>query len=623
MKATFEIKILKNLLLVVFLLLTQVNVLISEGTKQFRPTSSDYGNLQINDQGRPFALESNSDPLHRLYFHISNTNEKVYFGFQHVGSGSSTFRIKDPAGNVVYARTSVPSSGTGYISTYDQAVAGPKISGSPANGYNPFLFTPATTGDFYIEFTTTLSSAYHFDLFDLTVVNADNVPIPGRLWSYAWDLNTRSYDNRYNGSFYVYTDDGYVAELDMNGIQPYGFVISCNSTGPGNTPYGNNENRKSVAGNSTRPQYKIFLNDPDSTVYPSGQIPQIIQNLQVIGTPYYQDTVLFAINMSVGGTVEMIIDLNGIPGYQSGTKDVIMVQYVNAGPDTIMWDGKDGFGNYVDASTPVVVITSSFASGVTHFPLYDPETHLDGYIVNRIRPMTGQAQLYWDDSNFSGGTVNVDGSLSNGHSWSTNFGDVRTMNTWWEGYRLPILNNFQFELEEPLPIELIDFNAILKDGVTEITWKTATETNNDYFTVERSSDAVNFHAISTLEGAHNSNSVKNYQVTDDNPLKGISYYRLKQIDFDGKYTYSNIAEINNSSRSCFEVYPNPVICGYCLHVKQNYGKVSVNIYDEDGKLMRQTEKKDEFDIQIDLPEGLYFIKVSNRDFSEEVRVIVQ
>jgi hypothetical protein len=182
----------------------------SEGTTQFRPTSADFGNLQINDQGRPFALESNIDPLNRLYIHIASTTEKVYFGFQHQGSGTATFRILNPSGTVVYARTNVPSSGAGYISTYNQAVAGPKVAGSPASGYSPLSYTPVTTGDFYVEFTTSLGSAYHFDLFDVSVLNATNVVQPGRLWSYAWDLSTRGSTNSYNGSFFVYTDEGYV-----------------------------------------------------------------------------------------------------------------------------------------------------------------------------------------------------------------------------------------------------------------------------------------------------------------------------------------------------------------------------------------------------------------------------
>lgn len=181
---------------------------MAEGTKQFRPDSANFGNLQINDMGRPFALESNTNPFNRLYVHIKDyTHEKIYLGFNHVQTGSetATFRIVNPSGTVVYPTTSpyrkaIPSSGSGYIKWYSKAVAGP-IIGLTGSGYTPITFTPQTNGDFYIEFTTSYqgtTTAYHFDLFDVTVANGTTV-IPGRLWSYCWDLNTRSYDNGYYG----------------------------------------------------------------------------------------------------------------------------------------------------------------------------------------------------------------------------------------------------------------------------------------------------------------------------------------------------------------------------------------------------------------------------------------
>ena len=517
----------------------------AEGTKQFRPASTDVGNLQINDMGRPFALESNNDPLHRLYFHISNTSENVYFGFQHIGTGTATYRIKDPDGNIVLSRTAVPTSGNGYINTYDEAIAGPKISGIPSGGYDPILFEPSSTGDFYIEFTTSLSAptAYHFDLFDLTVTDASNTPINGRLWAYAWDLNTRSSNGRYNGNLFIYTDDGYVSEINMNGIQPYGFVVSCNNSGPSDLAEGNNENRKSVEGNSTRPQYKIFLNNPDPNIYLDGDIPTTIDNLSVIGTPKYGEAIDFTLEMSIGGTVQIVLDIDGTPGYQSGTEDVVIVQQIVAGKDTIHWDGKDGFGNYVEGGATVLVL-SSFATGVTHLPLYDPETHQNGYLVERTRPFTGTCNLYWDDSNFSGGTVNIDGSLTNGHSFGTNFGNNRTMNTWWNGYELDILNNFEFTIEiVSLPIELGYFTAQIINKSIKLEWATYSETNNKEFVIERSNDGLNFNSIGLIEGKGNSNNTELYFLIDEKPLS-INYYRIKQIDYDGNYSYSAIVYMN-------------------------------------------------------------------------------
>ena len=626
MNIYFKHRIIINLISILIILLN-INLIKAEGTKEFRPNSEDVGNLQVNDKNRPFAQESNTDPFHRLYFHIKDTNEKVYFGFQHIGDGNATFRIKNPSGAVVYPRTDVPSNGEGYINSYEEAVAGPSID-DKGQGYDPFQFKPDTTGDFYMEFTTDLSQAYHFDLFDLTVADNSNNPIPGRLWSYAWDLNTRSSGGKYNGKFYVYTDDKFVSELDMNGIQPWGFVLSCNNTGPGDTPFGNNENRKSIEGNSTRPQYKIFLNDPDRNVYPSGIIPTIIDSLDVVRPVYYNDTVRFSISMSAPGTVEIIIDLNGTPGYQSGSIDVILVKNISAGNDTICWDGKDGEGNYVNSLTPVVIITSSFSSGITHFPLYDPETHLNGFLVNRIRPVTGSADLHWDDSNFDEGTVNIGDSLETGHSFPDNFGNERTMNTWWEGYKMNVLRNFEFSYEGVLPIELLFFDAKIKDDKVKITWETASEINNDFFTVERSADAVNFVAISDIESAHNSNSIVKYMIFDSDPLKGISYYRLKQTDFDGKYTYSYIVAVNFTKNEFF-VSPNPVFSNDYINIKYDFGDnkdILIKVFTIKGDLIYKNVYKYDahhnIHIDFNFKKGMYLIVLSSYRVSHTERLVV-
>lgn len=99
-------------------------------------------------------------------------------------------------------------------------------------------------------------------------------------------------------------------------------------------------------------------------------------------------------------------------------------------------------------------------------------------------------------------------------------------------------------LASPLPIELIQFDAQLNPkNQVDLLWITATEINNDYFTVERSIDANNFEPVKELDGAGNSTQLIYYQTKDEHPYKGLSYYRLKQTDFDGNYTYSQIISI--------------------------------------------------------------------------------
>jgi len=117
----------------------------------------------------------------------------------------------------------------------------------------------------------------------------------------------------------------------------------------------------------------------------------------------------------------------------------------------------------------------------------------------------------------------------------------------------------------PLPIELLSFEAICNNNSVNLLWSTASEKNNDYFTIERSSDGITFQTVLTVKGAGNSNQVINYSAVDVQPLGGIAYYRLKQTDYDGKFEYSQIIVTCNGSlgntNGNINVYPNPASSG--------------------------------------------------------------
>ena len=129
-----------------------------------------------------------------------------------------------------------------------------------------------------------------------------------------------------------------------------------------------------------------------------------------------------------------------------------------------------------------------------------------------------------------------------------------------------------------LPITLLSFNA--EKNVLEVllTWTTVSEINNDYFTVERSKDGINFTEVGSVEGAGNTNTKRDYRLVDNTPYHGTSYYRLKQTDFNGMFTYSELRTVNYSSSSLVNnstIYPNP-----------NDGKLLfLNVYSEIGGLL--------------------------------------
>jgi len=335
---------------------------------------------------------------------------------------------------------------------------------------------------------------------------------------------------------------------------------------------------------------------------------------------------LFTVNISQAGIVQIVLDINGIPGYQPNSADVILVEPVHSGLDSITWDGKDGFGNFVIGNTDVLVL-SNFASGTTHLPLYDPETHPNGYIVNRIRPSTGQCDLFWDDSNFSGGTVSIDGSLTTGHSWTYFFGDVRTMNTWWNGYQLNVLNNFEFSIGT-LPVEFIWVEATTDNNDVDISWKTASETNNDFFTIERSNDGITFETLATENGAGYSNSILTYNFKDIDPMTGVNFYRIKQTDFDGKSAYSEIKAVKMSpGETGFTMFPNPVTSGENLQVVpiNSADEYTVVILSANGQKFSDYTANGSSSVAIDesLPKGVYYVFVSMKTEKHIEKIVVQ
>jgi hypothetical protein len=111
----------------------------------------------------------------------------------------------------------------------------------------------------------------------------------------------------------------------------------------------------------------------------------------------------------------------------------------------------------------------------------------------------------------------------------------------------------------PLPIELMSFNAACEpNGSIRLSWCTATETNNDYFTLEKGTDITTFEPVAIIDGAGNSSSLLNYSSLDLSPVAGLNYYRLKQTDFDGETSYSGVISIDFSTLlKSLNIYPNP------------------------------------------------------------------
>ncbi|MEP6466648.1 MAG: T9SS type A sorting domain-containing protein [Parafilimonas sp.] len=145
-----------------------------------------------------------------------------------------------------------------------------------------------------------------------------------------------------------------------------------------------------------------------------------------------------------------------------------------------------------------------------------------------------------------------------------------------------------------LPVNMFNFGGFVKDNKAYLNWSTATESNNKGFSIERSKDGRNFTSVGFVNGAGNSSLVRNYTYTDLT-LKDINvtttYYRLKQVDLDGKFSYSNVLSLNLKNILQWKLYPNPVknIATVELNLTAP-SKVNVQVISRDGKMVINSDK---------------------------------
>lgn len=187
-------------------------------------------------------------------------------------------------------------------------------------------------------------------------------------------------------------------------------------------------------------------------------------------------------------------------------------------------------------------------------------------------------------------------------------------------------------LVSPLPVELMHFDAQRNKGVIDINWATASEKDNAFFTIERSRDGLSFETLSSRDGVGNSSSATYYTETDPAPYDGISYYRLKQHDRNGRYSYSSIVAVDmgDSDDASVLVFPNPSDGHISVTVKGlEKQPVAFTIRDAGGRtcmaetiLISGPEHTISLDHQNKLSPGSYVLSISttNKTYSRSILV---
>ncbi|NQX97131.1 MAG: T9SS type A sorting domain-containing protein [Flavobacteriales bacterium] len=164
-------------------------------------------------------------------------------------------------------------------------------------------------------------------------------------------------------------------------------------------------------------------------------------------------------------------------------------------------------------------------------------------------------------------------------------------------------------LAVPLPITLLNFDGEKQNNKTNLLkWATSSEINNDFFTLEKSANAINFNEIGTVSGAGNSNTQISYQFIDDAPFNGMNYYRLKQTDFDGGFEYFNTIALNNNIANTNIFTANNTLQ---INLNNEIEDGNIEIYDAVGRIVYSDNITTNKTINTaNFNAGIYIIKIT-------------
>ena len=458
-----------------------------------------------------FRTDTNGGiPRRTIIKTYAQQGETIDLGSSAVGIGGGTINYRDPNG------VSGSCGAAGLIADRAQEAAGP---GDGSGG----TFVPCTvavavgqSGIWEIDFVSpnvnsggnppprvgtaawTQGNQGMVTAWDVTVRSAAGVKIPGRTYANYYAFNIGGNGRSLSSKFYALTKEGYQYGIDLNGTDPYGFIFFANRNGffdtstgdsifrslqfvgsnPGQLPGGysfQNPNDPDVGVYVT---HKMFINLPDPSMpstanSPTGSTwlydlpapPPVPSNFAFTGI---EGTSGQAGTTPLGGTLSfdsvsqnayaITIDLSGDGTYGNGNDRTFVGRSV-VGANSIFWDGLDGNGNSVPASTIPYNVRINQYAGEAHFPMIDAEQSPNGIIVERLNEPAGPTSpsedpfnIYYDDRNTgtdftlcASGETGVDcygggpnpregltGELSNsgGHRFTNNFGNRRGIDTW-------------------------------------------------------------------------------------------------------------------------------------------------------------------------------------------------
>ncbi len=175
-------------------------------------------------------------------------------------------------------------------------------------------------------------------------------------------------------------------------------------------------------------------------------------------------------------------------------------------------------------------------------------------------------------------------------------------------------------------VTILNFKGRSEGSKNILTWQTATEQNTSYFTVERSATSGNFSSIGKVNAAGNSNSQRNYNFTDNNPLKGDNYYRLKLVLKNGNTTYSEIIKLAGAQACVISVSPNPARCGDNITITCIPDCTKIQLLNTGGCMIKQwINPAVKGNVTIRLPyvsKGVYYLKCISKKETKVIKLVI-
>jgi gliding motility-associated-like protein len=479
-------------------------LLLAEGSKDLNASGGSRAYLYSSTVGNasfPFPTQGTM----KVY---AKVGESIYMGSSAQGIGSGTMVIRAPDGKTY---TSGTSATVGLILNRSQEVAGPAPN---PGGYTPYI-QPVLAGQegvWEVDFIPvsqassnpvpipsnldwTQPGGPYVAAFDITVRGTTNTFLTGRVYTNIFMGLLNAYDIGFNAIVKVLTKDGYLYNLDNNGQAGDGFSFFANNKGfknaNGTPSYKSVDNVTSfnvqdprAADTQSDVTHKIFFNTPAADLPAVANTPGNASTW-LLNTPFVptisnvtftgmEGTAGKAGTSPLGGNISFTTTGNGAytisidinkNGVFTDAVDRKLTGTINAGVNTVYWDGLDGLGNKATASVSVynINITANVYAGEVHFPFFDVERNVNGIILTRLNGFAApDYTVFWDDSPVTTfGTpslpvTNLVGlsSLVNGHKWGTpgagalEFGNEKSIDTWAYVSAAPLLASLSFQLQE-------------------------------------------------------------------------------------------------------------------------------------------------------------------------------